>query len=57
MSQCEARIKKLRYEDTAMRNILRQRRAQKNWDKVYHQIKVADIDLAVYLTFVLYLTS
>ncbi|CAL9115459.1 uncharacterized protein LOC103979365 isoform X1 [Musa acuminata AAA Group] len=32
--QCEARIKKLRYEDTAMRNILRQRRAQKNWDKL-----------------------
>ncbi|XP_042373112.1 uncharacterized protein LOC121967135 [Zingiber officinale] len=32
--QCEARIKKLHYEDVAMRDILRQRRAQKNWDKL-----------------------
>ncbi|XP_074557447.1 uncharacterized protein LOC141813386 [Curcuma longa] len=32
--QCEARIKKVRYEDVAMRDILRRRRAQKNWDKL-----------------------
>ncbi|URE39368.1 hypothetical protein MUK42_15425 [Musa troglodytarum] len=32
--QCEARIIKLRHEDTAMRNIVRQKHAQKNWDKL-----------------------
>ncbi|WOL11961.1 hypothetical protein Cni_G20725 [Canna indica] len=34
LMQCEARIKKLRHEDTTMRNILRQKRAQRNWDKL-----------------------
>ncbi|KAJ3683295.1 hypothetical protein LUZ60_013522 [Juncus effusus] len=34
LSQCEARLPKLRNEDTRMRNITSQRRAQKNWDKV-----------------------
>ncbi|KAL5680366.1 hypothetical protein ACJX0J_006751, partial [Zea mays] len=33
MSQCEARIKKLRDEDTRMLKILSKRRAQRNWDK------------------------
>lgn len=32
--QCEGTIKKLRSEDTAMRNIIRQNRAERNWDKV-----------------------
>lgn len=32
--QCEARIKRLRYEDTVMRNIRSKRRAQRNWDKL-----------------------
>uniref|UniRef100_A0A453E1K0 Uncharacterized protein n=1 Tax=Aegilops tauschii subsp. strangulata TaxID=200361 RepID=A0A453E1K0_AEGTS len=32
--QCEARIKKLRNEDTRMLKILSKRRAQQNWDKV-----------------------
>lgn len=32
--QCEARCKKLRNEDTVMRNIRSQRRAKRNWDKV-----------------------
>ncbi|XP_064977490.1 uncharacterized protein LOC135619421 isoform X2 [Musa acuminata AAA Group] len=32
--QFEARIIKLRHEDTAMRNIVRQKHAQKNWDKL-----------------------
>lgn len=34
--QCEARIKKLRNEDTRMLKILSKRRAQQNWDKVKH---------------------
>uniref|UniRef100_A0ACD5UNI5 Uncharacterized protein n=3 Tax=Avena sativa TaxID=4498 RepID=A0ACD5UNI5_AVESA len=34
MAQCEARIKKLRDEDTRMLKILSKRRAQQNWDKV-----------------------
>ncbi|NP_001394223.1 uncharacterized protein LOC100278306 [Zea mays] len=34
MSQCEARIKKLRDEDTRMLKILSKRRAQRNWDKL-----------------------
>uniref|UniRef100_A0A453E1K6 Uncharacterized protein n=1 Tax=Aegilops tauschii subsp. strangulata TaxID=200361 RepID=A0A453E1K6_AEGTS len=34
MAQCEARIKKLRNEDTRMLKILSKRRAQQNWDKV-----------------------
>ncbi|XP_025882932.1 uncharacterized protein [Oryza sativa Japonica Group] len=34
MAQCEARIKKLRDEDSRMLKILRKRRAQQNWDKV-----------------------
>ncbi|WVZ56959.1 hypothetical protein U9M48_007417 [Paspalum notatum var. saurae] len=34
MAQCEARIKKLRDEDTKMLKILSKRRARQNWDKV-----------------------
>ncbi|KAM0868024.1 hypothetical protein ACQ4PT_041617 [Festuca glaucescens] len=34
MAQCEARIKKLRNEDTRMLKILSKQRAQRNWDKV-----------------------
>ncbi|KAF8721019.1 hypothetical protein HU200_023431 [Digitaria exilis] len=34
MAQCEARIKKLRDEDTRMLKILSKRRARRNWDKV-----------------------
>uniref|UniRef100_A0A0D9UVP8 Uncharacterized protein n=1 Tax=Leersia perrieri TaxID=77586 RepID=A0A0D9UVP8_9ORYZ len=34
MAQCEARIKKLRDEDSRMLKILRKRRARQNWDKV-----------------------
>ncbi|KAL6626538.1 hypothetical protein ACP70R_030264 [Stipagrostis hirtigluma subsp. patula] len=34
MAQCEARIKKLRDEDTRMLKILSKQRAQRNWDKV-----------------------
>ncbi|CAN6319974.1 unnamed protein product [Urochloa humidicola] len=34
MAQCEARIKKLRDEDTRMLTILSKRRARRNWDKV-----------------------
>ncbi|GJN31488.1 hypothetical protein PR202_gb19895 [Eleusine coracana subsp. coracana] len=36
MAQCEARIKKLRDEDTRMLKILSKQRAQRNWDKVKH---------------------
>lgn len=32
--KCEARIKKLRNEDNIMREIKRQRRAHRNWEKV-----------------------
>ncbi|XP_020599728.1 uncharacterized protein LOC110039108 [Phalaenopsis equestris] len=34
LSQCEARFKSLRFEDTVMRNIRRHKRAQRHWDKV-----------------------
>jgi len=34
MTQCEARIKKLRNEDTRMLKVLSKRRARQNWDKV-----------------------
>ncbi|KAJ0971916.1 hypothetical protein J5N97_019875 [Dioscorea zingiberensis] len=32
--QCEGRFKKLRYEDSVMRDIRSRRRAQRNWDKL-----------------------
>lgn len=34
LSQCEARFKNLRFEDTILRNIKRHKRAQSHWDKV-----------------------
>ncbi|KAI0489435.1 hypothetical protein KFK09_029278 [Dendrobium nobile] len=34
LSQCEARFKNLRFEDTTMRHIRRHKRAQRHWDKV-----------------------